>query len=121
MEPLQYFEFLDPKILEMEEVKPALTSPIVEEATEHSSMPSTPDIKHSDEGVVLIPRPSDDPRDPLVSQISQLMYVCKANSCKELADEQEGRHRCCTLLRRFRGLHCTSRWSTQCQIPSYPL
>lgn len=63
--PRLLLSFLTPNF-EMEEVKPALTSPVVEEAMD-SSMPGTPDVKHSNEGVVLVPRPSDDPRDPLVS------------------------------------------------------
>lgn len=50
-----------------EEVKSA--PPVVEETMDASSMPSTPDAKreHQHNGITLIPRPSDDPRDPLVS------------------------------------------------------
>lgn len=48
--------------------------PVIERSTlESPSIPSTPDGKHDiaplkhSNGVVLIPQPSDDPRDPLVS------------------------------------------------------
>lgn len=53
----------------MEEVK---TVP-VEETQDAPSIPSTPDGKHehTHNGVTLIPRPSDDPRDPLVSRALQ--------------------------------------------------
>ncbi|KAE8441863.1 hypothetical protein EG329_004218 [Mollisiaceae sp. DMI_Dod_QoI] len=46
-----------------EEVKAAPVSPVVE-MMDAFSMPSTPDVKQEN-GVTLIPRPSDDPRDPL--------------------------------------------------------
>lgn len=49
----------------MEEVKAAPDSPVIETVDDSRSSPSTPDIK-TDHGVTLIPRPSDDPRDPLV-------------------------------------------------------
>ncbi len=53
-----------------EEVKAAPVSPVVE-MMDAFSMPSTPDVKREN-GVTLIPRPSDDPRDPLVSYTEAL-------------------------------------------------
>lgn len=37
-----------------------------EESQVKDEEPSTPSLKHEKNGVVLVPRPSDDPRDPLV-------------------------------------------------------
>lgn len=66
--PRGILRFSAPKDLEMdEELK---TAPPVVETMDASSLPSSPDPKHehTHDGVTLIPRPSDDPRDPLVSQ-----------------------------------------------------
>ena len=52
----------------MEEVKEAPVAPSIEQVND-SDEPRTPELKQ-DHGVTLIPRPSDDPRDPLVSSIA---------------------------------------------------
>lgn len=52
----------------MEEAKAAPSSPAIEAMDDGHSSPGSPDIKR-DHGVTLIPRPSDDPRDPLVGQL----------------------------------------------------
>lgn len=51
----------------MEEAKAMPDSPVIETMADAHSGPSSPDLK-TDHGVTLIPRPSDDPRDPLVSE-----------------------------------------------------
>ena len=55
------------EILNMEETKASTSSPVIEALDDHHSTPSTtPQAAKHDHGVTLIPRPSDDPRDPLV-------------------------------------------------------
>jgi hypothetical protein len=49
----------------MEDVKEAPLTPSIEQVSDE---PRTPDLKQ-DHGVTLIPRPSDDPRDPLVKNL----------------------------------------------------
>jgi hypothetical protein len=49
----------------MEEVKETPVAPSIEQVND-SDEQRTPELKQ-DHGVTLIPRPSDDPRDPLVS------------------------------------------------------
>lgn len=49
----------------MEEAKATLDSPVIETMGDAHSGPNSPDLK-TGHGVTLIPRPSDDPRDPLV-------------------------------------------------------
>jgi hypothetical protein len=55
----------------MEEVKATPASPVIETMDDCHSSPSSPELK-TDHGVTLIPRPSDDPRDPLV----YLLTIC---------------------------------------------
>jgi len=52
----------------MEGNKEETLAPSIEQVNE-SEEPKTPELKQ-DHGVTLIPRPSDDPRDPLVGLIS---------------------------------------------------
>jgi hypothetical protein len=70
----------------MEDVKEAPLTPSFEQVSDE---PRTPDLKQ-DHGVTLIPRPSDDPRDPLV-RISAYVENNGAmiDCCLELAYEQE--------------------------------
>jgi hypothetical protein len=49
----------------MEDIKEA---PLTSSIEQVSDEPRTPELK-KDDGVTLIPRPSDDPRDPLVKSI----------------------------------------------------
>jgi hypothetical protein len=49
----------------MEEVKDAPSTSSIEQVNDFEE-PKTPELKQN-HGVTLIPRPSDDPRDPLVS------------------------------------------------------
>ena len=48
----------------MDEVKAA---PVIETTDGMHTGPTSPDLKQED-GIALIPRPSDDPRDPLVGE-----------------------------------------------------
>ena len=57
----------------MEEAKPVPDSPVIETMNDHHPSPS-PDLK-ADHGVTLIPRPSDDPRDPLVRTENVTRYI----------------------------------------------
>jgi hypothetical protein len=52
----------------MEDIQDLKPSPVTETIDDSHSSPSSPRLKQ-DHGVTLIPRPSDDPRDPLVSAI----------------------------------------------------
>jgi hypothetical protein len=49
----------------MEDIKATSDSEVMVAAMDSPPSPASPELKH-DHGVVLIPRPSDDPRDPLV-------------------------------------------------------
>ena len=51
--------------LKMEDIKATSDSEVIVAAMDSPLSPASPELKH-DHGVVLIPRPSDDPRDPLV-------------------------------------------------------
>jgi hypothetical protein len=52
----------------MEDVKEAPLAPSIDQVNDFDEQ-KTPELKQ-DHGVTLIPRPSDDPRDPLVSLIA---------------------------------------------------
>jgi len=71
--------FLLNEKFEMEDGKEATLTPSIEQIHE-SEEPKTPELKQ-DHGVTLIPRPSDDPRDPLVRSMS---YCSKDNITDEL-------------------------------------
>jgi len=58
----------------MEDGKEVTLTPSIEQVHE-AEEPKTPELKQ-DHGVTLIPRPSDDPRDPLVS----LMPCCSKDN-----------------------------------------
>ena len=49
----------------MEDTQDIKASPVIETTDDSHSSPNSPYLKQS-HGVTLIPRPSDDPRDPLV-------------------------------------------------------
>jgi hypothetical protein len=53
----------------MEDIQDLKELPVIETIDDSHSSPSSPTLKQ-EHGVTLIPRPSDDPRDPLVSAIS---------------------------------------------------
>jgi hypothetical protein len=60
----------------MDELKAAPPSPAIKPIDDGNSTPSSPQIKE-DHGIVLIPCPSDDPRDPLVG--FQALHQVNAN------------------------------------------
>jgi hypothetical protein len=59
--------------MNMEESQPVPDFPVIDTMDEQHSSPS-PDLK-ADRGVTLIPRPSDDPRDPLVRTENMTRYI----------------------------------------------
>ncbi len=99
----------------MEEVKEAPLTPSIEAVGGYDE-PRTPEFKQ-DHGVTLIPRPSDDPRDPLVRPPHLLgtKRLCITDLELELAYEQESWHRRCTLLGCIFWFCSSSGRSTQCQ------
>jgi hypothetical protein len=62
----------------MEEVKDAPLAPSIEQVNDFGEQPS-PELKQ-DHGVTLIPRPSDDPRDPLVISITSCSKDYRINN-----------------------------------------
>ena len=99
----------------MEDFKEAIRTPSIEQIGDFEES-RTPELKQ-DHGVTLIPRPSDDPRDPLVCPSASPEYTRTVTDlCLELAYEQENWHRCCTLFGCVFWLCSTSGRSTQCQV-----
>jgi len=96
----------------MEDIKEA---PLTSSIEQVSDEPRTPELK-KDDGVTLIPRPSDDPRDPLVKSIFLCWNWTTIDLCLELAHEQEDWHRCSALLSCILWLCSTTGRSTQCQV-----
>ena len=72
------------------DIRPQSEELVVEELP-HSQ---TIHMKHNSKGILLVPQPSDDPRDPLVSLNSELQKSYLLTPIPELVSYQEGHHTC---------------------------
>jgi hypothetical protein len=80
------------------------------------------DVSLQDGGVILIPKPSDDPRDPLVcasqfgpEQVHTNFYVLRmyCTNClttSELGFSKEGYYSCCSICGALRRICCSILW-----------
>ena len=81
----------------------------------------TAQMKHNSKGILLVPQPSDDPRDPLVSLTKGLQKWNLLTLHPELVVCQEGYHTSNHLPRRLLGLVFVSCKHLRLFLPSHPV